>query len=327
MLEQAASLAFYGLFSLIPVFLIAAAGFKALGSPEAIADAQKAAADAGASSSVTGVLKGMLDTAIKAAPEEAGSAGLIGVVTLLYGSSKIFSAAGRALDQIRGAARVGRPLLKRATDFGWTVLLVVCGAVLAVLIFVTGTLVQGLFDKLGLEDVGSGIWDLARWPIAIALAVLAYELVSWAGPTVARRPFRLITPGALVTAGLWLAASLGYSIYLGSFSHYNATYGAFAAIIILMLWVWFTSVVFLYGAELDAELDARREGVGYEVRIRGHLNDGASAALEGLSATVEPATTVLHCKVDDPAQLRPLLERIEALGLEPTDVRRAGSED
>jgi membrane protein len=326
MLERAASLAFYGLLSLIPVLLIAAAGFKALGSPDAIADAQQAARDAGASQSVTGVLKGILDTAISAAPEQAGSAGLIGLVTLLYGSSKIFTDAGRALDQIRGARRVRRPLLKRATDLGWTVALVVCGLTLAVLIFVTGNLVQGLLDKIGLDDVSSGFWNLARWPIAIAIAVLAYELVTWAGPTGARRPFRLVTPGALVACGLWLTASLGYTIYLSNFSHYNATYGAFAAIIILMLWLWFTCVVFLYGAELDAELDARHEGIGYEIRIDGRLSDSAGTALEDLTTTVEPTATVLHCKVSDMAELRGVLEQIESLGLEPTEIRRAASE-
>jgi membrane protein len=259
MQERAASLAFYALFSLIPVLLIAASLFRLLGDPDAVAEVQKTAADAGASESVRGVLKGMLEKALAAAPEEAGSLGLVGLATLLYGSSKIFTDAGRALDQMRGSTRATRPLLKRATDLGWTIVLVVCGLVLAVLVFLTGNLVEDLLDLVGLEHVGDTLWDLARWPIALAIAILAYDLVTWAGPTGARRPFRLVTPGGVVTVVLWLLATVGYSIYLGNFSRYNVTYGTFAALIILMLWVWYTCIVFLYGAELDQVVESRRE--------------------------------------------------------------------
>jgi membrane protein len=253
MSERAASLAFYALFSLIPVLLIAAAAFELVGDAEAVADVQDAARDAGASSSVSAVLRSMLDTAVEADDAQAGGIGVAGLATLLYGASKVFTDAGRALDRIRGAGRAARPLRKRAADLGWTIALVACGFVLGVLTFVTGK----LLDAVGLEGVHS-LWNLARWPVALGLTVAALAVVTWAGPTVARRPFRLVTPGALVTVGLWLTATAGYSVYLGNFARYNATYGAFAAIIILMLWLWFSCLTFLYGAEIDAVLDERR---------------------------------------------------------------------
>ena len=274
MLERAASLAFYGLFSMIPVLLICATLFRLLGDPDAIADVQKTAADAGASQSIRDVLGDMLDKALTSAPEEASSLGAVGLLTLLYGSSKIFTDAGRALDQMRGSGRVTRPLLKRATDFGWTVVLVACGLLVGVLVFLTGNLVEDLFGLVGLDHVGDGLWDVLRWPIALAVAVVGYDVVAWAGPTGARRPFRLVTPGGLVTVGLWLVASVGYSVYLSNFSRYNATYGAFAALIILMLWVWFTCIVFLYGAELDQVVDSRREA---SESTEGESGDTASA--------------------------------------------------
>jgi membrane protein len=259
MSERAASLAFYALFSLIPVVLIAASALRLFGNPDTIEQLTDAARDAGASSSVTDVLRGLLDKAFEAAPESAGSLGLAGVLTLLYGASKVFTDAGRALDQIRGADRVGRPLLKRVTDFGWTVGLVACGFAVAVLIFLTGGLVGDLLEAIGVDSAGRRLWELARWPLAALLALFAVALVSWAGPTGARRPFRLLTPGHLVAVGLWLASTVGYSIYLANFSRYNVTYGAFAALIILMLWVWFACLSFLFGAELDATIAERAQ--------------------------------------------------------------------
>lgn len=303
MLERGASLAFYALFSLIPVLLIAAALFRLLGDPDAIAEVQQTAADAGASESVRDVLAEMLDKALEAAPEEAGSLGLIGLLTLLYGASKIFTDAGRALDRMRGSGRATRPVLKRITDLGWTVLLVVCGLALAVLVFLTGNLVEDLLDLVGLEHVGDTLWDVARWPIALALALLAYDLVTWAGPTGARRPFKLVTPGGLVTVGLWLLATVGYTIYLGNFSRYNVTYGTFAALIILMLWIWYTCIAFLYGAELDQVVESRRESA-----------EGDGPAVYEL--------TVLTPELRGEAQLRELVDRLESIGVEAQDVRR-----
>jgi membrane protein len=255
--ERAASLGFYALFSLIPVVLIAASALRLFGDADTIKALTDAANDAGASSSVTEVLRDLLDKAFEAAPESAGSLGLAGLVTLLYGASKVFTDAGRAMDQIHGAGRVGRPLVKRVMDFGWTVGLVGCGLVLAALIFLTGGLVSDLLDAIGLDKGGRSLWEMGRWPLAAVLALVGVALVSWAGPTGARRPFRLVTPGHLVAVGLWLASTVGYSIYLANFSRYNVTYGAFAALIILMLWVWFAALSFLFGAELDAVIDER----------------------------------------------------------------------
>jgi membrane protein len=255
--ERAASLGFYALFSLIPVILIAASALRVFGDDDTIKALTDAASDAGASSSITEVLRGLLDKAFEAAPESAGSLGLAGLVTLLYGASKVFTDAGRALDEIHGATRVGRPLLKRAMDFGWTVGLVGCGLVLAALVFLTGGLVGDLLDAVGVDKSGRTLWEMGRWPLAAALALVGVALVSWAGPTGVRRPFRLVTPGQLVAVGLWLASTVGYSIYLTNFSRYNVTYGAFAALIILMLWVWFAALSFLFGAELDAVIDER----------------------------------------------------------------------
>jgi hypothetical protein len=65
-----------------------------------------------------------------------------------------------------------------------------------------------------------------------------------------------------------------------------------------------------------------REGGSYEIRVRGRLSDSLMAAFEGMHAAVEPVETVLHCPVQDQAELYGLLDRIQALGLELVEVRR-----
>jgi membrane protein len=72
------------------------------------------------------------------------------------------------------------------------------------------------------------------------------------------RRFRWITPGAMFGVLAWLLASLGFFLYVSNFASYQATYGAFAGMVILLVWMWVSNVVLLFGAELNAVIDLRR---------------------------------------------------------------------
>jgi membrane protein len=54
---------------------------------------------------------------------------------------------------------------------------------------------------------------------------------------------------------IWIVASIGFGIYIQNFSSYGAAYGAAGAVIVLLLWLWISSCAFLFGAELNAELE------------------------------------------------------------------------
>ncbi len=60
---------------------------------------------------------------------------------------------------------------------------------------------------------------------------------------------------------IWIAASAGFFVYVANFGKYGATYGAFAGAVILLLWLYVSSLAFLFGGELNAELE-RAETAG-----------------------------------------------------------------
>lgn len=60
----------------------------------------------------------------------------------------------------------------------------------------------------------------------------------------------------------------------------------------------------------------------YEIRVRGKLGEGVANSFSGFEAEVEPAETILRGPVRSQADLRALLEKIEAVGLELIEVRR-----
>jgi membrane protein len=74
-------------------------------------------------------------------------------------------------------------------------------------------------------------------------------------PDRANPRWRWVSPGALVALVLWLLGSVGFSWYVDNFGKYNQTYGALAAVIILLLWLYLSAFAVLLGAELDAEIE------------------------------------------------------------------------
>ena len=54
---------------------------------------------------------------------------------------------------------------------------------------------------------------------------------------------------------MWLIASVGFRVYVAHFADYQKTYGAVGAVMVVLLWFYFTSLALLIGAQLDAAID------------------------------------------------------------------------
>jgi len=97
-----------------------------------------------------------------------------------------------------------------------------------------------------------------RWPI-LAVAVMGILAVLYRfGPSRARAHWRWVTPGSISAAVVWLLASLLFSSYVGAFGHYDRTYGPLAAVVGFMVWLWFSALIILFGAELNNEVERIR---------------------------------------------------------------------
>lgn len=107
-----------------------------------------------------------------------------------------------------------------------------------------------LTNRLGLGATFSTPWAIAQWPILIFFVLLAFALIYWAAPNV-RQSFRLITPGSLIGVAIWLVFSIIFSQYIDRFGSYNALYGAFAGMVVLLLYMYYSSYILLLGAELN----------------------------------------------------------------------------
>ena len=106
---------------------------------------------------------------------------------------------------------------------------------------------------MGLDEAFVLLWTLLRWPTALLLLALVVAAVYRYAPD-ADLSFRSVLPGALVAAISWALASLALSLLLRVLPHYGAIYGGLGTAISLLLYLYFSAAVLLFGAEVNAEL-------------------------------------------------------------------------
>jgi membrane protein len=138
---------------------------------------------------------------------------------------------------------------------GLSLLLTLGAIVVAVVALALITVFPGVIDGLGLGQAGQLAASVARWVVLAVLVLLALGVVYRLGPDRANPRWRWVSPGAVVALVLWLLGSVGFSYYVDNFGKYNQTYGALAAVIILLLWLFLSAFAVLLGAELNAETE------------------------------------------------------------------------
>jgi membrane protein len=259
MTHHAAALTYYSLMSLFPAILLGLSLLGLLGqypsTYNAIIDYLR---DVVPHSALV-----PLDSSLRQALQHKGSAATafaVSIALTLYGTTGVLEAARRALNVVFELEGGGRSFLRRkSTDIAFTFVLM--GLVLAslIMLFVGGQFAGDLFGFIGLGSTAASIWSVARWPGALAVTMLIFALIYYVTPDVKQRAFRWVTPGAFVGVLIWLAASVGFSVYISQVANVGALYGAFAGAIVLVAWLWLTNVALLFGAELDAEIERHKE--------------------------------------------------------------------
>jgi membrane protein len=270
MTHHAAALTYYVLMSLFPAVLLALSLLGLLGQYPETYDAIVGYLDEVAPASVVDPLDRSLRRALQS-KGTAATALAISVVVALYGTTGALEAARRALNVVFEADG-GRSFLRRkALDVASTVVLMVLVLASMVMAFVGGRFAEDLLGFIGLGSTASQVWSIARWPGAVAVAMLVFSFIYYVTPDVRQRSFRWVTPGAFVGVLVWLAASFGFSAFVSNFADVGALYGAFAGAIVLVAWLWLTNVALLLGAELNAEIE-REQQLGDGVPRRDTLN-------------------------------------------------------
>lgn len=247
----ASALAYQALFSLFPfvLFLIALIGFLHLPQFFDWLEAQALLLlPAQARDEVMPVIRQLQEQ----------KAGLLsaGILVALWSASAGVRSTMHALNAAYDV-KEGRPAWKTVSlSLAYTVGLALLMLLIAALMVTGPEVMRWLAGRIGMEQLVVTLWTWLRLPAAVALMVLVVALVYYVAPDVEQR-FRFITPGSVLAVLAWIAASLGFGLYLSNFGNYNAMYGSIGAVIILLLYFYLSAAVLLFGAELNAVIEHR----------------------------------------------------------------------
>jgi membrane protein len=258
----AAGMAFYWFLSVFPLL---AAGAGMLGllnvSPRTINNITE---------SITGTLPGragdlLADAVRKAADASDGAilAVLLGLALALWSASAGCVGMQLGLD-VAYDVHDDRPFVKkRLVAFELMLAMLVLGGIATALIVFGAPLGDSLRDNLPFGSAFVVLWTVLRWIGGIAALTGLFATIYFLAPNRDTPRWVWVSPGGILAAVIWLAASLGFSIYVSQFGNYDETYGPMAGVVVLLLWLYLTALAVVLGGELNAELErqsAARKG-------------------------------------------------------------------
>jgi membrane protein len=255
MTDVAAALTYYAMMSLFPAIVLATSLFSLIGDRQTVSNAVDYFARQGADQPTQDAVKAAMEKIVTASGGAVSAALFVSVLVALNGASGAFGAAGRALNTVYAVDEDRGFVRRKLTDLGMTLVIVVLLLIVVAALFLGGGFARDLLGTIGLGDTAATVWLVARWPLALGAALLAYALIYAYAPDIDPRQLRWISPGAVTGVVIWIVASIGFGIYIKNFSSYGAAYGAAGAVIVLLLWLWLSSCAFLFGAELNVELE------------------------------------------------------------------------
>ena len=256
--DWAAALTYYGVLSIFPALLVLVALLGLLGEHPRTTDALLEIVEDLSPGAASETLR---DPIVDVIESKGGAGALLGIGLLgaLWSASGYIGAFMRAMNVLYEVPE-GRPFWKlRPLQIAITILMVLLLALVAIAIVVTGPLASAIGGVVGLSDAAVTAWSWAKWPFLVLIVMMMLAVLYYAAPNVRHPGFRFLTRGSVVAIVLWLVASLLFGLYVASFGSYNKTYGSLGAVVVFLIWFWISNLALLLGAELDTELERRRE--------------------------------------------------------------------
>ncbi len=271
-LGRSAQLSYYFFLAIFPMLIFILAIFAAFpGAGETVQQ--------GMTQFLSNVLPGAASELIQKTLGEvsqghSGSKMSIGIIFSLWSASAGMSAVMDTLNAEYEAQESRSFMRRNGTAVGLALVFAVILLVAVMILLVGGSTAEAFS-----HGMISTLLKIVEWPVVVALVLLGFALIYFFGPDVKDQSWHWVTPGAIAGVMLWFAASAGMKLYLHFFDRYSATYGSLGAVIILLLWLYWTGASVLVGAEINSVIEnAAAEGGEPDAKLKGEKVPRAKAA-------------------------------------------------
>ncbi len=176
------------------------------------------------------------------------------IVALWVGSSGVFAIINSL--NVAYDVKESRPWWKRRLiAIGLALAAITLMIVALALLIAGGELIVNLGAQFGVSAAVVLVWKILQWPLVLSFVFAAFYGIYWFGPNVEHPKWNCLVIGTLVAILVWLGISLGFKLYLQHFNRYSMTYGSIGAVIILLLWFYFTGIAILIGGEINSVIE------------------------------------------------------------------------
>ena len=182
----------------------------------------------------------------------------ISAVTLLWSAARGIKSIGHGVRNIFGSRSKSGFIQNIVYSLLLTVAFVIF-MIAAISFIVFGRMIiHYLSERFTLSPALLNLFFALRLPLFFAVLVILFWM-AYQGMARLRCKWRTHLPGAVLAAAGWVIFSWLYSLYIDNYADYSYVYGSLAAVVLLMLWLYFCMVIFLCGAEINKLLLLRRE--------------------------------------------------------------------
>lgn len=206
------------------------------------------------------VAQAVIESADK--PSVAGIAGILSLLTLLWGASNVFVELQDSLDTIWGVElkkrNTGIKAMIRERFLSFSMILVIgflllVSLILTAVLSAVGNLLGGMMPGLAL------LWQVVNFVVSFGITTLLFALIYKVLPD-AKFSWSDVWMGAAVTALLFTIGKFVLGLYLGN-QTMSSAYGAAGSLVVLLIWIYYSAQIFFFGAEFT-QVYARRIGDG-----------------------------------------------------------------
>jgi membrane protein len=161
--------------------------------------------------------------------------------------------------------RETRPIIQqRILSFGLTLLLSVM-LIIAIGLIIFGTVVVNyLVENAIITSNAAELIIYGKWMVMLAMLFFGISILFHLGPAL-KSKWKLFTPGTIFATIFIIITSIGFNYYINHFSQYNKIYGSIGTLMIILLWMYFNSIILLTGFELNASIsNAKQKSENFE---------------------------------------------------------------
>jgi membrane protein len=269
LLAVAAGVVFYGLLALFPAITALVSSYALFADPQTINEHLSFIANVLPSGTFS-IVKDQVGRVLAKGDTKLGFAFGVSLLLAIWSANGGMKAIIDALnvvydeDEKRGFFKLNAVSL--AFTFGG-----LCAVLASIGLVIAAPIV---LSKIGLGPVADAALQYGRWPALALMVMLGLGVLYRFAPSRKTPKWKWVSVGSVLATVVWILGSLALSYYLENYAGYDATYGSLGAAIGLMMWMWMSTIVVLFGAELNSELEHQTakdstDGTGKPMGTRG----------------------------------------------------------